>query len=151
MTQQQAIIDDDFNLLEGLKKEIDAREDAAILCESKKNNPNFLSIIHANKKFCDIFVFELFNLVGKNYDFLFSDFDADYYSEDQIEYVRLLKAVKNFHPCSILINLAVKNSSELRKTKFKVSSRRRMLNRKTKRGRGNREDHTRTHHARVSL
>ncbi len=121
MTQQPIAIEPDNSLLEVLTKELDAREDAAILCESKKNNPNYLSIIHANKKFCDIFSYELFNLVGKNYDFLFADFDADYYSEDQIEYVRLIKSVKDFHPCSILINLPIKNSEEPKRLKFKVN------------------------------
>ncbi|MBP7710234.1 MAG: GAF domain-containing protein [Rickettsiales bacterium] len=78
--------------------------DATILCETKKNNPNYFSIVFANQKFYEIFNIAPHNLIGKNYDFLFADLDLDYSSEDQMEYVRLIKAVKDFHACAVIIS-----------------------------------------------
>jgi len=88
-----------------LKTSIDTNIDAAIICEAKHNNPNYLSIIHANRKFYDVFGLDNLNLIGKNYDFLFSDLDVDDVSDDQLEYVVLLKAVKEFHPCAVMMRI----------------------------------------------
>jgi len=104
-----------------LKKLVEENVDAAILCESKKNNPNYFSIVFANQKFFKIFNISKHNLIGKNYDFLFSDLDLDYSSEDQMEYIRLIKAVKDFHPCSVIISTSdyqLESSKSLLKISF---------------------------------
>lgn len=106
--------------LASLKQTIDLNAEAAILCEAKEHNPNYLSIVHANKKFYEIFGISEFNLIGKSYDFLFADLDLDYSSEDQMEYVRLIKAVKDFHSCALIISLS-NHKSELSKIRFKIS------------------------------
>lgn len=90
------------NEIKELKKSVDENPEAAILCEAKENNPNYLAIICANKKFYEIFSITENNLIGKSYDFLFNDVDFDYSSEDQLEYIRLVKAVKDFNQCSII-------------------------------------------------
>ena len=54
-----------------LKKSVDLNPESTIICESKAYNPNFLSIIHSNEKFCDSFNIANFNLFGQSYDFLF--------------------------------------------------------------------------------
>ncbi len=102
------------------KKIIDLNPEAAILCTVKERNPNYLSIDYANKKFYEIFGINEFNLIGKSYDFLFANLDLDYYSEDQLEYIRLIKAVKNFHQCSVNIGL-FDYSPEKNKIRLKVS------------------------------
>ena len=102
------------------KKIIDLNPEAAILCTAKERNPNYLSIDYANKKFYEIFGINEFNLIGKSYDFLFANLDLDYYSEDQLEYIRLIKAVKNFHQCSVNIGL-FDYSPEKNKIRLKVS------------------------------
>lgn len=102
------------------KKIIDLNPEAAILCTVKEKNPNYLSIDYANKKFYEIFGINEFNLIGKSYDFLFANLDLDYYSEDQLEYIRLIKAVKNFQQCSVNITL-FDYSPEKNKIRLKVS------------------------------
>ncbi len=96
--------DEIIDPIANLKQLVEANADAAILCETKKHNPNYFSIVFANQKFFEIFNISPYNLIGKNYDFLFADLDLDYSSEDQLEYVRLIKAVKDFHPCSVIIS-----------------------------------------------
>jgi len=103
-----------------LKKIIDLNPEAAILCEAKERNPNYLSIVYANKKFYETFSITEFNLIGKSYDFLFANLDLDYYSEDQLEYIRLIKSVKNFQPCSVNISLFDYNI-EQHKIRFKIA------------------------------
>jgi signal transduction histidine kinase len=103
-----------------LKQIVDGKAEAVILCETSERNPNFLSIIYANKTFCENFGVTPFNIIGKSYDFLFSDLDLDYYSEDQLEYVRLIKSVKDFFPASVIINLP-DSSSEISRSRFKVT------------------------------
>lgn len=108
MSQQATKIEEpkiESDPLDNVKKSIELNKEAAILCESKKSNPNYLSIIHANSKFYEIFGISKHNLIGKNYDFLFNDLDVDYTSEDQLEYIRLLKDVKLLQACSIVISL----------------------------------------------
>jgi signal transduction histidine kinase len=102
------------------KKIIDLSPEAAILCTAKERNPNYLSIDYANKKFYEIFGINEFNLIGKSYDFLFANLDLDYYSEDQLEYIRLIKSVKNFHSCSVNITL-FDYSPEKNKIRLKVT------------------------------
>ncbi|MBU6140571.1 MAG: GAF domain-containing sensor histidine kinase [Proteobacteria bacterium] len=94
--------------------------EAAILCKAKDNNPNYLSIIQANEKFYENFAISENDLIGKSYDFLFSDFDLDYSSEDNIEYVRLIKAVKDSHQCSVIVNI-YDHKSVSSKSRFKIS------------------------------
>ena len=112
------IIEDAY--LSELKKTIDLKPEATILCEAKENNPNYLSIIHANQFFYENFGIKEFNLVDKSYDFLFEDLDLDYSSEDQIEYVRLIKAVKDFHQCLVIISIS-NHKEEEEKIRFKIS------------------------------
>ena len=104
--------------LTALKQSVEANPDAAIICESKEHNPNFFSVIFANKKFYETFELDEFELMGKNYDFLFADLDLDYSSEDQLEYVRLIKAVKAFDPCSIILMLS---DIALGEVKYKIT------------------------------
>ena len=94
----------DVDPIANLKKLTEENPEAAMLCETKKNNPNYFSIVFANQKFYEIFNISQYNLIGKNYDFLFTDLDLDYSSEDQLEYVRLIKTVKDFHACSVIIS-----------------------------------------------
>ena len=109
------------NEFKELKKLIDFRSEAAIICETKENNPNYLAIIHANEPFYQDFGVKEFNLIGKSYDFFFEDLDLDYSSEDQIEYVRLIKAVKDFHECAIIISISDHKGDAANKVRFKIS------------------------------
>jgi signal transduction histidine kinase len=88
------------------KAVIDEKPEAAMICEASDHNPNYWSILYANAKFYEIFEISEDNLIGKSYDFLFDDFDLDYSSEDNIEYVRLIKAVKDYHQCSVIVNIS---------------------------------------------
>ncbi len=106
--------------LEKLKKSIDLKTEGVFLCEKKKHNPNYLSIIYANKYFYDFFAITPFNLIGKSYDFLFSSLDVDYASDDQLEYIRLIKAVKDFHACSVIITLT-NHKPDPEKIRFKIN------------------------------
>ena len=115
-TVEEVVVDD----AQGLKITVDENTEAAIVCEAKDNNPNYLSIIHANQKFYEIFKISEDNLIGKSYDFLFNDFDFDYSSEDQMEYIRLVKAVKDFHQCSIVTEVC-DHSLEQKKVKLKIN------------------------------
>jgi len=99
---------------------VGANEYSAILCKSKEGNPNFLSIVFANDKFYENFNISEFRLIGKNYDFLFDDLDLDYSSEDQMEFIRLIKAVKEFHQCSIIVSVANHNLKNIDKVRFKI-------------------------------
>ncbi len=99
---------------------VNSNECPAILCKSKEGNPNFLSIAYANEKFYENFNISEFRLIGKNYDFLFDDLDLDYSSEDQMEFIRLIKAVKEFHQCSIIVSVANHNFKDLDKVRFKI-------------------------------
>ncbi len=104
---------------ENLKNRVRAHSQAAIICQAKENNPNYFSIIFANEKFYEIFGISEANLIGKSYDFLFNDVDFDYSSEDQIEYIRLIKAVKDFHQSSVIVSLQ-DHKGESKKVKLKI-------------------------------
>lgn len=106
----------EIDIIDAIKKSLDLREEAALLCQPKSNNPNYLSIIHANPQFCELFDLEIKDIYGKNYDFLFNDLDLDYASDDQLEYVRLVKSVKSLKQCSIIIRISIPH-----KRRFKVS------------------------------
>jgi len=104
-----------------LKVLIDNHEEAAIGCKTKEHNPNYLSVVCANEKFYETFDLDENNLIGKSYDFLFDDLDLDYSSDDQLEYVRLIKAVKDFHPCSIIVSLPDRTVDGFNKIKFRIT------------------------------
>lgn len=105
-----------------LKTVVDNSQTPAFLCTSiKADNPNYLAIIHANKLFCSEFDSIAEDLIGKSYDFLFDNIDINYSSEDQLEYIRLIKAIKNIHECSIIIKIAFRNKNdELQEAKYKI-------------------------------
>lgn len=105
---------------ENLKNKIKDSPEAAFICKAKENNPNYLSILYANQKFYEIFGISEANLIGKSYDFLFNSLDFDYSSEDQIEYIRLVKAVKDFHQSSVIVSLE-DHKPEPKKIKLKIS------------------------------
>ncbi len=105
---------------ENLKNQIANLEEAAFICKAKERNPNYLSILYANPRFYEIFGISEANLIGKSYDFLFDDLDFDYSSEDQIEYIRLVKAVKDFRQSSVIVSLGNQQYDE-RKIKLKIA------------------------------
>ena len=120
MPDQQAINPSNNKHLLDLKRSIELIPEATILCETKDRNPNYFSIIFANQKFYQTFGISEFNLIGKNYDFLFSDLDLDHSSEDQIGQVTLIKAVKNFQPCSTIVGIPSHNI-ESTNVRYKVA------------------------------
>ncbi len=97
-------VKEEIDSLDSLKKSLEEKSEALILCAAKQNNPNYFSVIFANKNFSEVFGIPMHNLIGKNYDFLFTNLDFDYSSEDHMEYVRLIKSVKDFHSCSVIIS-----------------------------------------------
>lgn len=105
---------------EELKRLIESEPRAAIVCEARENNPNYFSIVFANQIFYENFGIKEFNLIGKSYDFLFEDLDLDYSSEDQIEYVRLVKSVKDFHESFVVISV-LNHKEKFQRTRFKIS------------------------------
>jgi signal transduction histidine kinase len=112
--------DDDLMIIENLKKEVDKIQNPAFISQTRQDNPNYLSIIYANQKFYEVFDIDEENLLGKSYDFLFNELDLDYSSEDYLEYIRLVKSVKSFHSCSIIINLESRQGA-FSKSKFKIN------------------------------
>ncbi len=107
-------------LSDNIRRRVSEIRYAAIICKAKSNNPNYFSIIHGNEKFYEIFDITHDNLVGKSFDFLFNGLDFDYSSEDQIEYIRLIKSVKDFNESSVIISLPSRQN-DLTKTKFKIN------------------------------
>ena len=108
----------DFN--NEIKKITDKYNLATIACRAKNNNPNFLSIIHSNKLFQEIFHIEQADLINKSYDFLFEDVDLTYSSADQVEYTQLIRAVKEFKECDAIITLLDFRNPQ-QKIRFKIS------------------------------
>lgn len=106
------------NFIENTKQILATHDEAVILCQSKIKNPNFFSIIYCNNAFQKLFQISENDVLGKSYDFLFEEFDLDYASEDQIEYFRLIKDIKDFHPCSIIIGIP--DRSQNKKRRFKI-------------------------------
>ncbi|GDX36378.1 hypothetical protein LBMAG18_08890 [Alphaproteobacteria bacterium] len=114
-------IDSSFrDLNQEIKKICDLHNLPAIACRAKNNNPNYLSIIHSNKNFRDIFHVEQADLINKSYDFLFEDLDLDYSSADQVEYTQLIKMVKNFKEHDAIITLYDFNNPR-QKVRFKIA------------------------------
>ena len=108
----------DFN--QEIKKICDLHNLPSIACRAKNNNPNYLSIIHSNKNFRDIFHIEQADLINKSYDFLFEDVDLDYSSADQVEYTQLIKMVKDFKEHDAIITLYDFNNPR-QKIRFKIA------------------------------
>ena len=98
-------INDYQDYSEELKKLIDKNNFPAIVCRVKNTNPNFLAIIHSNVIFQKTFHLEQADLINKNYDFLFEDIDLSYSSSDQIEFTKLILAIKKFQEHSSIITL----------------------------------------------
>lgn len=108
--------------MEALKALVNDNPQAAFLCTAlKANNPNYLAIIHSNQSFCQNFNISQEDLIGKSYDFLFANVDINYSSEDQLEYIRLIKTIKDRHECSIMMKLHHHHENELQIAKFKIT------------------------------
>lgn len=86
-------------------KSADYSKIPAMACRSKLNNPNYLSIIHTNKSFQELFKIEQSDLINKSYDFLFEDIDLNYNTSDQLEFTNLIQAIKNFKNHHSIISL----------------------------------------------
>ena len=107
------------NEIERLKLTLTKNNLPAVLCRTKRNNPNYFSIFFANQKFFENFSLDEFSVLGKSYDFLFEDLDLDYSSEDHIEYVRLIKAIKSLESCSVVI--PIEHREDMRLHSYKIS------------------------------
>jgi signal transduction histidine kinase len=101
--------EEDYDDSKELHDLIDGRLEASIICRDNKKIPNFLSVVYANNLFYLMFDIDEKRVVGQNYDFLFSEVDIDNYSEDQAEYARLIKAVRDHHPCSVVLTTSLEN------------------------------------------
>ncbi len=109
------------NSMDAFKALVDANPQSAFLCTAlKADNPNYLVIIRANQAFCQNFNISQEDLIGKSYDFLFDNIDINYASEDQLEYIRLIKTIKDQHECSVMIKLHHYHENELQIAKFKI-------------------------------
>lgn len=108
--------------VEAFKRMVDGNSNASFLCTRiKADNPNYLAITYANQVFCQTFKQEQNDLLGKSHDFLFDEIDVNYSSEDQLEYIRLVKSVKDHEPCSIIMKLDNHFDGEHQIAKFKIS------------------------------
>ena len=101
--------EEDYDDSKELHDLIDGRLEASIICRDNKKIPNFLSIVYANNLFYLMFDIDENGVIGHNYDFLFSDVDLDNYSEDQAEYARLIKSVRDQQQCSVVLTTSVEN------------------------------------------
>lgn len=106
--------------INALKDEISKSKFPTIICESKPNNKNYLTIIFANDKFYQQFFINESYTIGKSYDFLFSDIDIDYCSQNHLEYAHLLKSVKALEACSVDIEILVNKENSI-KENFTIS------------------------------
>ncbi len=107
--------------ISALKKTVDEKEFPAFLCTTvKENNPNYLAIIHANDIFCEFFKQSKDQLLSKSFDFLFDDVDVNYSSQDQLEYIRLIKSIKSRENCSIIKKIEFHNQEQPEVSKFKI-------------------------------
>ncbi len=89
-----------------LIKIVSNNNNAAMLCIANKNNPNYFSIFYINEKFSKLFRIDESQAIGQDYDFLFKNIDVDSNSKDQIEYINLIKAIKDFKSCEIIIGIS---------------------------------------------
>ncbi len=101
--------EEDYDDSKELHDLVDGRLEASVICRDNKKIPNFLSVVYANQLFYLMFDLDEKRVVGQNYDFLFSDLDIDNYSEDQAEYARLIKAVRDHHQCSVVLTTSIEN------------------------------------------
>ena len=101
--------EEDYDDSKELHDLIDGRLEASIICRDNKKIPNFLSLVYANNLFYLMFDIDENGAIGQNYDFLFSDVDLDNYSEDQVEYARLIKSVRDQQQCSVVLTTSVEN------------------------------------------
>ena len=101
--------EEDYDDSKELHDLIDGRLEASIICRDNKKIPNFLSIVYANNLFYLMFDIDENGAIGHNYDFLFSDVDLDNYSEDQAEYARLIKSVRDRQQCSVVLTTSIEN------------------------------------------
>jgi|GEM_PF-1048731 len=101
--------EEDYDDSKELHDLIDGRLEASIICRDNKKIPNFLSLVYANNLFYLMFDIDENGAIGQNYDFLFSDVDLDNYSEDQAEYARLIKSVRDQQQCSVVLTTSVEN------------------------------------------
>ena len=121
LEQSQKVLTTNGEYLDRLKKNVDESDYASFLCTTIKiENPNYLSIIHANDIFCQTFKITQDELIGKSYDFLLDEIDVNYSSEDQLEYIRMIKSVKTREECSILLNLDNHLDENHQIAKFKI-------------------------------
>ncbi|NBX52201.1 MAG: sensor histidine kinase [Proteobacteria bacterium] len=93
--------DDDIGQLSLL---VNSKPEASIICSYNSKVPNFLSIIQANSEFYKLFMLDETRVIGQNYDFLFDDIELDNFSEDQIEYSRLIRAVRDKTECVAVVS-----------------------------------------------
>jgi signal transduction histidine kinase len=101
--------EEDYDDSKELHDLIDGRLEASIICRDNKKIPNFLSLVYANNLFYLMFDIDENSAIGQNYDFLFSDIDLDNYSEDQAEYARLIKSVRDQQQCSVILTTSIEN------------------------------------------
>ena len=87
-----------------LKKSLYKMGKAAILCESSAENPYYLKVVYYNNEFIDNFKLDKDNVLGKNYDFLFDKIETQY-SENHLQAINLLKAIKNCKPTQVRIDI----------------------------------------------
>lgn len=108
--EDSEIIDKSFDEVENeesaFQEIIDQKQEAAMLCIKKPHIPNFFFVVHANKSLYDLFEVGEEDIVGKSYDFFCIDADLDSCAEDQLEYGRLIKAVRDNHECSVVVSAA---------------------------------------------
>ena len=93
-----------YDQFKELKTLVENKIEPTILCKNHSKIPNYNSIIYANKAFYDSFMLSENEVIGQNYDFLFRQLDLDNFSQDQIEYGRLLKAVRDHQDCSVVLS-----------------------------------------------
>lgn len=98
---ERDLINDDIATLSSI---IGDKSEPIIICSYNYKITNFLSILIANNSFYKIFNLSEDRVIGQNYDFLFEDVELDNFSEDRIEYSRLIKAVRDKNKCSIVIS-----------------------------------------------
>ncbi len=121
-TQAYISLTTNSEALADLKKIIDENKNPSFLCTTlKSDNPNYLAIMHANSAFCTVFESDAEDLIGRSYDFLFDNIDVNYSSEDQLEYIRLVKSIKDLHECSIVTKLTHRHEGELQNARFKIN------------------------------
>lgn len=108
------LIKEEPAFMKNLRLLVDQATEAAILCEAMSNNPHHHAIVHVNKKFCETFKFKQSNLYGKSYDSLFADVSSEHSREEQLEYIELIKAVKNFQLHSLNATLQLNDRRKSR-------------------------------------